>query len=945
MHNRHIRSRAELVIVMFVLTGSQGFIDAAEGPPAIPFRETFEGGVIGPAWRVDLSPGNAIDVRDGMLHISALSNTYAHIQRPLGVDLIRASCRIRPGVGVSWTASLFLYWDPGNWCQFGVLAKDGLYVAETTAGEYKEHCDFAEPSDQWHYNPQTAKMESGARPSGEGSSDQYVAIELGRSHIAYLSSGDGARWSTVRVTTRPQGPLSGPPALLIVGKGLTIPRRFPAPDMNNDFSDKGQRTLAMIGEISVVPTDSSRLDLPDKRLRPAAGADSLGEAEIAGPADPSYESVARHFPAMKHSRETVGVKDHPCDFGVTPDGAVEVNTGFVCFMVNEPPVRFGLAGKGARKRLEKGYLPIVIADWNHDDLSYEQTVCGYSEAMSPDTEAFACIRLRIDNSRETKRRVPLRIENFKADGKPLVPGQSAATWALEIEGKGNRIICIKVPSSATDANVREVSPGEFDTVLKTVTGTWEDLLNRHTRITVPEERVNNAYRAWLAYNFLNADKKGNVYEPHDGSGFYEMIYGYSAALYCQALDLMGHHADARRYLESLLTFLKPDGYFVVNYGLPDQGVMLCALAHHYRMTGDSAWLRTVAPTMVRMCEWIIQKRRTSKSQQSPTAAWYGLILDRPYCDHPSPAYCYKSDTYLVAGMEATASALADIGLKEEGSRIGDEATAYRKDVLDSMAKAVIDRDGMKMLPIFPQTQELLKASDYNAYDYYGLMVGPILETGFLPAGSPQAKWYRDMLEQRGGLILGMCRFWNGIDHAYTYGYWMDCLARDEVRRVLLGFYGSLAYGMSRETYSAVEVTFLKEGKNFMTLPHLYSNTQQLFLLRNILVREVGNELHLGQAIPQAWLDTNKEVRVERAPTSFGTVSFAIRSQVDQGRISIRIDPPTRRPAASIRVRLRHPQNAPIRSVITKEEKAATFSSDTVTLRDLRAPTTVEVLYR
>ena len=58
--------------------------------------------------------------------------------------------------------------------------------------------------------------------------------------------------------------------------------------------------------------------------------------------------------------------------------------------------------------------------------------------------------------------------------------------------------------------------------------------------------MNHAWRAWLAYNFIDVDKRGDVYEPHDGGGgFYEEVYGYSASRYCYALDLMGYPAEAR----------------------------------------------------------------------------------------------------------------------------------------------------------------------------------------------------------------------------------------------------------------------------------------------------------------------------------------------------------------------------------------------------------------
>ena len=52
--------------------------------------------------------------------------------------------------------------------------------------------------------------------------------------------------------------------------------------------------------------------------------------------------------------------------------------------------------------------------------------------------------------------------------------------------------------------------------------------------------------------------------------------------------------------------------------------------------------------------------------------------------------------------------------------------------------------------------------------------------------------------------------------------------------------------MTRDTYSPVEVTMIKTGENHYTLPHLYSCTDQLRLLRNMLVREEGNALWIAQ---------------------------------------------------------------------------------------------------
>jgi hypothetical protein len=135
------------------------------------------------------------------------------------------------------------------------------------------------------------------------------------------------------------------------------------------------------------------------------------------------------------------------------------------------------------------------------------------------------------------------------------------------------------------------------------------------------------------------------------------------------------------------------------------------------------------------------------------------------------------------------------------------------------------------------------------------------------------------------------------------------------------------------------------GRNASTLPHLRSGTQQLRLLRNMLVREDGDRLLLAQAAPQHWLADRKQLAVREAPTVFGKVSYTIDSHVAQGRITVKLDPPSRTPPQAIVLHLRHPEKANIRSVLVNGKPSQQFAERTVTLEGLAGPAQIEVLYR
>jgi hypothetical protein len=679
----------------------------------------------------------------------------------------------------------------------------------------------------------------------------------------------------------------------------------------------------------------------------AADKDIFGNLELAKKDDPSYESLAAFLPGMKKSREVVGVRYHPHDIGIAPDGTLELAddvdaagapTAF--FEVGSPAVRFGSAPAGCAKSLLQGYLPIVTARFDHDGIEYRQTVFGYSEGLSPDKDLWAYVELEAKNPGAQAVQTAVRLCFH-----PESPANAPKTWDLKLAPGASQRIHVRIPFAIKTEKYQEVAETDFDAAIKQVFNFWIKELNAGLKINVPEPRINEAARAWLAYAALDVDKKNGVLEPHDGAGFYEEVYGYSAALLPHALDLWGRPDAARQILDSLLTFQTPDGLFTSHFGTPDPGTLLSSLWEHYEMTGDLTWLRGVAPKMVKMADWIIKKRKESMTPEGvKKSAIYGLIKFSPYCDFQTPSFDYFGDTYCAVGLEKTAQALQAAGLKDEAGRIAGEAAAYRQDVLASMDAAVIDRWGMKVLPMEPDTHRLLKSTNYRGGGYYGLIASCMLESEFLPADDKRAGWVMRFMEEKGGLRLGMAEFDGGVDHAYTYGYWLDCLKLDRVKPAILGLYASLAYGMSRETYSGVEVTHLFTGANEPTLPHLYSCTQQLRLLRMMLVREDGADLRIGQAIPRPWLEAGKKIDIQNAPTRLGPVSFKIESHIDRKQIAVNLTAPAREVPKKIILRLRHPHGEAIKGVTVDGKPIASFKDDTVTLASPRGTLKILVEY-
>ncbi len=920
----------------------------AATPAAIdlPFSENFPSPTLDPAWAVEVEPGNSIQAKPGQIEFRAIPGSKAQIQRPLGRKTFRASCQIRyrqPAAPVA----LRLFWDASNYAQIGLNNEGRLCVREALAtyphdydlGQFGTGSDAAR---DWH----------------------AVAIELAENCIRYLVSDDGINFECRHVSRRPERYAEAPKSLALGQEsGMKL---FPPgnPWIQPPASGPAGSCKVRNVQVSALPPKALEASRSERDTILHNESDSAGLRELSRRTDPSFESVCTNFPALKWPREVVGVKDNPVGIGVAADGSIQFGPEIANYkkavaFFEIDGYRFGSLSNACSKRLLNDYMPVVVCGDRRDGLGLEETVFGYSKGFSPDETVYAYARLQAENSGSSARTVAIALKAGPDATRTVL------SWSMEVPAGSRSSVEVRLPSNrleipgarakAKESHVGQIftnfaqppeklAGNEFDATLARTTNYWADLITRGSRFDIPEARVQNAYRAWMAYNFLNVSKRGDVYHVCDGSGFYSKIYGYSAALYGNNMDLLGYHDLAAQYLESLLTFVQTNGLLAVNFGSTDTGAALWAMSEHYWITRDAQWLRRMAPTMIQMCGWIIEQRRLLNENPDKDPRTRGLIRYKPYADLLHPAADYFSNAYLQKGLGSAAAALIHIGMQEEGLRLKKESDAYRKDILNSMRISVFKDDGMKILPAIPDSHELWKEANESANGYYGIIVPMMLEAGLPPANGPYARLLVNALETRGGLVAGVCRFHNMADHAYAYGYWIDCLERNEVRKAILGLYGSMAFGMSRDTFAAVECTHIQTGENYWTLPHTYSNTQQLRLLRNMLLREDGRNLWLAQATPRPWLEPGKHVAVKEAPTKFGPVSYSIESR-DDGTFRVRVTPPTRNIPDQIILQIRHPELMKIAGIKGARPRGLKISGEQLRFSPGKEPVEMVVVFK
>jgi hypothetical protein len=109
--------------------------------------------------------------------------------------------------------------------------------------------------------------------------------------------------------------------------------------------------------------------------------------------------------------------------------------------------------------------------------------------------------------------------------------------------------------------------------------------------------------------------------------------------------------------------------------------------------------------------------------------------------------------------------------------------------------------------------------------------------------------------------------------------------------------------------------------------HLWTPVAVLRLLRDAMVMEQGDRLHLGLGTARSWLQQGKTVGVSEAPTHFGTVTYRIDSDLKNRTLRAEVHPTWRRIPREIVLHLRHPQRARIRNVTVNGRPSQEFDAE------------------
>ncbi|MBN2021886.1 MAG: hypothetical protein JW809_03760 [Pirellulales bacterium] len=546
----------------------------------------------------------------------------------------------------------------------------------------------------------------------------------------------------------------------------------------------------------------------------------------------------------------------------------------------------------------------------------------------------------------------LRYLLHSPEGSQTVSEGRGLRWSAPLKPGESRELFFAIPSITLtdDKEIADLAECSFDAESQALVEYWRKVTSRSAEIVTPEPWLNDFHKAHARHLEVNClrdlDKKSSRRYATVGS-FHYGVFPNESVMMITDLDRRGMHKAAEDCLQSMLdfqgtvalpgNFQDREGVFYGADGIQmggynkNQGYVLWGLAEHWRYTRDRAWMERVAPNILAACEWIIRERKATMhlAPDGTKPLEYGFLPAGGLEDVQDFWYWQATNTAAVWGFDAAADALADFG-HPEAKRLRAEANAYHDDVMRGLTEARVRtpvarlRDGT-YVPKYPSHLHLrTRAGGWIRETLEGSMFLPVY--GLIPADAPETAWilkdYEDNLyisDRYGYSIPTFERFWfsrggfsmqaNLLDGPLPYLY------RDDVKHFLRAFFNGFASAFYPETkmlneHSKPELGY-PAGDHFKTS----DEAQVAYWLRLMFVREAGDMLYLGQAIPRYWLRDGIEIGIRRAATHFGPMSVVYQpSPRREGKIVVELDPPRRNPPKAIYLRLRHPEEKPIKSV-------------------------------
>ena len=507
----------------------------------------------------------------------------------------------------------------------------------------------------------------------------------------------------------------------------------------------------------------------------------------------------------------------------------------------------------------------------------------------------------------------------------LKPGESREAWLIR-------------PYKNEESDVAALRKKNWADEFERAKKEWVDLLDRASRVIIPDQGVSNAFYACLADLFIMREPiaKGYIATIPGTEVYRSAPNPFETAIVAVALDQVGLHYLAELGYRVYLDLQDPDGDWTESKNWSHlmwgaSGFKAWVVMEHYLLTGDAAFLERRYPQMLACSRWQEKQRARTRSTDASgqRLLTYGLMPrgmgDAGLMDGDDLyGVFYPWNIWAVYADKLALQAATILNKPEDARELNEIYIRGKNDLLVALDRgAITESDGSRWISAVPGKVTGSRYGVLNALFPTGLLSptdklidGTLkyIERNMSPGGIPvHTGWMKD------GMWVAITL--DNVAEAH--------LARNQGDVAARLLYATLNHGTPLYTWCEERGQEPNTQKTSGDRQHLWTPVAVVRFLRDALVMEEDDHLHLARGIDRSWLASGKAVGIENASTHFGLLSYHFSFDQRQSRLTGEIEFPESKTPYKAILHCRLPQNFKVVGVDKSSKASLSVDGETL----------------
>ena len=470
----------------------------------------------------------------------------------------------------------------------------------------------------------------------------------------------------------------------------------------------------------------------------------------------------------------------------------------------------------------------------------------------------------------------------------LEPGKTAVGWVVR-----------PYKAYESDEDAPKLRSHDWAKEFDSAKATWTKLLGRAFALEIPDESIRNAYYAGLADIFIMREPVANGYiAACPGTEGYRCPNDTEPLVGTIGIDQSGLHKEAELGYLMCLDQQGKDGNWATPWGWTHRywsssGFKAWSVIEHYKLTGNKAFLEKYYPRLLACSQWqegMRAKTRVLENGRKPLTyglmprgagdcgldagdSWYGVF-------YPHNIWALYADKIALEAGEI-------LGKEKDIPTLRHNYEVARDDLLESIRNGSIQQEDYKWIPGSPARATGSRWGVLNA----------AFPTELLSANDPLITGTLRFMNTRvgpGGLQLGTGYMADGMWVAIS----LDNVAEvelmrnngDEFARLL---YACINHGTPLYTWCEERGKEAGTSETGGDRQHLWTPTAIIRGIRDAMVMEEGDGLHMARGTARQWLGSGESVGIKNVPTHFGYISYELKYESKASRVAGEVNFPAK----------------------------------------------------